>query len=50
MNDTAHALKALRRSVAAGFRNVELFWTDHDLDGLRGMGEFEELLASMPAG
>src|SRR5665213_383609 len=37
INDKAHALEALRRSVAAGFKNVETFLMDPDLDGLRGM-------------
>jgi TolB-like protein/Flp pilus assembly protein TadD len=52
MGDTADALGALRRSVAAGFRNVELFYTDPDLDGLRGGSptireEFKTLLSEL---
>jgi adenylate cyclase len=47
MNDTVHALKELRRSVAAGFRNVEVFRTDPDLDSLRGIVEFELILSEL---
>jgi len=35
LNDTTHALESLRRSLAAGFRNVEIFHTDPDLNVLR---------------
>ncbi|HET6400665.1 MAG TPA: TIR domain-containing protein [Candidatus Kapabacteria bacterium] len=52
MNDTAHALEMLRRSVAAGFAGIEIFRMDPDLDGLREgpptmRAEFQELMERM---
>jgi adenylate cyclase len=47
MNETEHALDTLRRSVKAGFRNVDIFRTDSDLDELREMDEFKEILESL---
>jgi len=38
-----NGLAVLRKSVGIGFRGIEFFLRDPDLDPLRGMPEFEEL-------
>ena len=37
----------LRRSIGKGFQNIEGFRRDPDLDPLRGMLEFEELMKEL---
>ncbi len=49
LGDTTNALTMLRRSVSAGFSGVEAFRSDPDLDPLRGMAEFEELMKEVEA-
>ena len=41
------AIAALRKAVEKGFTNLEIFRSDPDLDGLRGMPEFEELMKKL---
>jgi hypothetical protein len=41
------ALAALAKVVEKGFTNLEAFRSDPDLDGLRGMLEFEELMKKL---
>ncbi|MEP7234296.1 MAG: TIR domain-containing protein [Ignavibacteriota bacterium] len=50
LGDTANALSMLRRSVGAGFSNVEIFRRDPDLDPLRGTLEFAELVKKVESG
>jgi len=40
-------LRALQRSVARGFLNIELFQRDPDLHALRGLPEFDELVKEL---
>ncbi|MEP7234293.1 MAG: TIR domain-containing protein [Ignavibacteriota bacterium] len=43
-NAPDRGMEHLRRAVAKGFRNIEQFRRDPDLDPLRGTPEFEELM------
>lgn len=47
--DTESGLRSLRKSVERGFRNIETFRRDPDLDSLRGKVEFEELIKELEA-
>ena len=47
MNDEVRSMAILRRSVSAGFRNIEMIRTDPDLDPLRGRKDFNELMAEL---
>ncbi len=49
LNDPERALEAIRRSVAAGFAGSDYFLADPDLDSLRGMPEFQELVRGLEA-
>jgi eukaryotic-like serine/threonine-protein kinase len=42
--DAERAMKALRRAIAAGFRDFKLLETDHDLDPLRSRQDFRLLM------
>ena len=42
-------IEHLRRAVAKGYRNIEEFRRDPDLDPLRGTPEFEELMKELEA-
>jgi hypothetical protein len=42
-------VEALRKAVAAGFRNLELLRKDTDLDALRGREDFKALEADLAA-
>jgi len=46
-DDPASGIRTLRKSVERGFRNIELFRHDPDLDPLRGTPEFEELMKEL---
>ena len=43
------AMEALRKAIAAGFRNVEWLRTDADLNALRGREDFKALEADLAA-
>jgi hypothetical protein len=43
------AMKALRQAADAGWRNVEQWKKDEDLDALRGRDDFQKLLAELEA-
>ncbi|HYM34427.1 MAG TPA: hypothetical protein VET48_03470, partial [Steroidobacteraceae bacterium] len=49
VHDLQAAMKLLRRALAAGFSNLDIFHTDTDLDPLRGLQEFQELLKEVDA-
>ena len=42
--DSARGLRTLRKSIERGYREIEIVSRDPDLDPLRGLPEFEELL------
>jgi len=46
-SDTVHGLSMLRRTISMGFQNIETFRHDPDLNPLRGMPEFEELMKEL---
>jgi tetratricopeptide (TPR) repeat protein len=41
------AMAALQKAVAAGYRDAKHMQEDHDLDSLRGRGDFKQLLATL---
>jgi adenylate cyclase len=47
LGESVQALNCLRRSVTAGFSSIETFRHDPDLDPLRGIPEFEELMKEL---
>jgi adenylate cyclase len=47
LDDLEHAMESLRRSVAAGYRNIEQFRIDNDLDPLRELPEFKDLMGEL---
>lgn len=47
VNEPEHAMETLRRSVTAGYRNIEQFRMDNDLDPLRELPEFKDLLREL---
>jgi TolB-like protein/Flp pilus assembly protein TadD len=47
LNSPAQGMEALRRSVKKGYREVELFRYDSDLNPLRGTPEFEALMKEL---
>ena len=46
---TKDALAALRRAVEKGFSDAALLESDHDLDSLRDLSEFQQIQQSLPA-
>lgn len=47
LGETGLAVTTLRRSVNAGFVSIEMFRTDHDLDPLRELPEFKQLMRQL---
>lgn len=48
-NNQERAIEILRRSLAKGFSNIDVFRSDPDLEPLRGTPEFEELVKELEA-